>query len=154
MTICQKCGHDPDAVVTHQYTFVVGREPPSLNDRLVNTGPRARLYRKERDAWMWHFREARLKLGIPFARTDFLAMPGSVPRSITHGRRRVTLTRVFGARQRERDFDNLAGGMKACVDALVLEKLIAGDRTADAEIYYAQKRGDRAGLHVTIEVLA
>ena len=138
--ICVKCGHDPDAIVATTYQFHIDREPPSLNDRLFNSGPRAREYRKERDAWMWHLREARLKWLIPFAHEQ--------------DRRRVTLTRVFGARQRERDFDNLSGGMKACVDALVLEKLLAGDSPGDAEIYYAQKRGNRAGLHVTIEVLA
>lgn len=138
--ICTKCGHDPDAVVFDKFMFIIDREPPSLNDRLFNAGPRARLYRKERDAWCWLFRAARLKWNIPIAHEQ--------------DRRRVTLTRLFGARQRERDHDNLVGGQKAVVDALVIEKLIAGDRLIDAEIYYGQKRSNlHIGLDVLIEVL-
>lgn len=155
MTVCVKCGHDPDAVVKIAYTFTVDREPPSLNDRLFNSGVRAHEYRKERDAWCWHFRAARLKQAIPAARTDVPTAVFDRSKVIVHDRRRVTLTRLFGPRQRERDKDNLIGGMKAVVDALVSEALIAGDSVHDAEIFYGQKRSTvRAGLEVVIEVLA
>lgn len=138
MTACPKCGHDPEARVLAAYEFTVDRDPPSLNAHIFNVGASRWKYAKERDAWMWEFRAVRLLRRIPPA----------------VGRRRVTMTRVYGGRQKERDRDNLSGGMKPCVDALVLEKMLVGDGPRDAEIHYQQEVGSPTGLRVLIEELA
>lgn len=138
MTACARCGFDPDAKVSASWKIHVDREPPSLNAHLVNAGPRAFLYRRERDAWCWEFRAARLLQRIPKARA----------------RRRVTLVRVFDGRQRERDVDNLSGGMKSVVDALVFEGLLADDSPRLAEIHCQQRRGGPRGLEVLLEELS
>lgn len=135
---CEKCGYDPGAKVTASWTLHVDRDPPSLNDRVFNAGPRRWRYKRERDAWGWEIRAARLLQRVPTATS----------------RRRVTLTRVYSGRQQERDVDNLAGGMKAVVDALVLERLLVGDEPAHAELHYAQERGTPIGLRILIEELA
>lgn len=136
MSACPKCHYDEAAPVSASWSFLIDRDPPSLNARLFN-GPRGWVYRKERDAWCIEFRAVRLLQRIPIAKT----------------KRRVTLTRCYTGRQQARDRDNLAGGMKACVDALVLEKLLAGDDVVSAEIHYAQSRTTPGGLHVLIEEL-
>ena len=145
MTACAKCGYDPDAAVAASWTFHVDRDPPSLNQRLFNSGPRAHLYRKERDVWCWEIRAARLR--------DRSTIVSRTAAPIA-GKRRVTLTRIYAGRQKIRDVDNLAGGMKACVDALVLERIIADDSPERVELHYLQQRGTPTGLRVQIEVLA
>ena len=76
------------------------------------------------------------------------------------GRRRITLERIYSGRQQERDRDNLVGGMKAVVDALVLQGLLVDDTPAHAELHYGQASVGREppaamrGLRVTIEDLA
>jgi Holliday junction resolvase RusA-like endonuclease len=137
VSACVKCQHDPDAHVSASWSFSIDRDPPSLNARLFN-GPRGWKYRKERNAWCIEVRAVRLLQRIPKATS----------------KRRVTLTRNYYGRQQRRDRDNLAGGMKACVDALVLEGLLRGDSEVDAEIHYAQARTTPAGLCVVIEELA
>lgn len=161
---CIKCGYDPDAEIVQTFSFLVSRDPPSLNQRLFNTGPRAHLYRKERDLWCWEFRAKRLALKIPAAipitareAGRWTAFFGTEVVARATNKRRVTLTRIYGGRQKERDRDNLIGGMKACVDALVLEGLIGGDDPHSAELHYEERAAapDQAtGLFITIEVLA
>jgi hypothetical protein len=138
MTVCVKCGHDPEAVVAASWAFTIDRKPPSLNNHVINVGVTRFAYGRERDAWMWEFRAVRLLQRIPKAVL----------------RRRVTLTRIYAGREREWDRDNFSGGAKPVVDAMVLEGLIEDDSSASAEIYYAQERGARAGLRVNIEELA
>ena len=138
MTACVKCGHDPAATVVYSWAFHVDRDPPSLNSRLFNSGARRWAYKRERDVWCLEFRAARLLKRIGKAK----------------GKRRVTLTRNYSGRQQHRDADNLAGGMKAVVDALVLEQLLVNDDASHAEIHYAQARTTPAGLVVLIEELA
>lgn len=138
MTACAKCGYDSDAVVVASWSFFIDRDPPSLNSRVINLGATRWRYAKERDAWGWEFRAVRLMKKIPPA----------------EGLRRVTLTRCYYGRQQERDRDNLAGGMKNCVDAMVLEQLLTSDDPAHAEIHYQQERGSPTGLRVLIEELA
>lgn len=161
---CIKCGYDPDAEVALVFGFRVERDPPSLNQRLFNTGPRAHLYRKERDLWCWEFRAKRLELKIPRAmppgdqlwRMTIFGRVAGVGAYET-AKRRVTLTRIYAGRQKERDRDNLIGGMKACVDALVLEGLIGGDDPHSAELHYDQRAAapdETPGLSITLEVLA
>lgn len=125
MTACPKCGYDADAKVIARWTFTVERDTPSLNDRVYNAATyRGSMYRKVRDAWCWEFRAARLKVRIPRART----------------RRRVTIVRNYGGRARERDRDNLIGGAKAVIDAMVSEGLLVDDTSLGAEIHYDQRR--------------
>lgn len=135
---CAKCGFDPGVVVGASWEFLVDRDPPSLNARLFNAGARPWAYRRERDAWCWEFRAVRLLQRIPAAKA----------------RRRLTLTRVIAGNQKVRDRDNLIGGMKALVDALVLEDLLVSDGPAMAEIHYAEERGKPTGLRVLLEDLA
>ena len=135
---CVRCGHDPSELVLATWSFLIERDPPSLNKRLYNAGPGRHLYRQERDMWCWEFRAARLTRSIPKA----------------DGRRRVTLARLYGGRQQERDYDNLAGGMKAVVDAMVSEGLLTNDTPDQAEITYQQavaKTLESRGLLVLIE---
>lgn len=161
---CPRCGYDPSAAVRAAWSFVVERDPPTLNARIVNAGDSRFRYAKERDLWVMEFRVQRVNHRIPRADQMRFA-PGPTPHTMTSPpRRRVTLRRVWGGRQRERDKDNLIGGMKVVVDAMVLEGLLADDSAARAEIHYEQiKHGSdaghqdwvsRVGLHVIIEDLA
>lgn len=136
---CPMCGFDPLAIVSAVWTFGIDRETPSLNDRIFNDAKcRGRIYRKERDIWCWEFRNIRLLKKIPKATL----------------RRRVKFTRWYTGRQKERDVDNLVGGGKIAVDAMVLEGLIRGDAPADAEIHWTQQRGSMSELAVLLEDLA
>lgn len=137
MTACVKCGFDPSRIVTASWTFLVERDPPSLNDRVFNAGPRRWLYRRERDAWVDEIRVAR--------------MLQRIPRAI--GKRRVTIMRVYGGRQKERDRDNLIGGQKIVLDALVFEDLLISDSASGVDVTYHQERGQPTGLRITIEEL-
>ncbi len=138
MSACPKCQHDPAAVVAASWSFHVDRDPPSLNSRLFNVGTKRWAYKRERDTWCMEFRTARILKRIAKA----------------SGKRRVTLTRNYAGRQQLRDVDNLSGGMKAVVDALVLEGLLVDDNAVSAEIHYAQARTTPVGLVVLIEELA
>lgn len=137
MPACVKCGHDPDAAVRASWTFDIGREVKSMNSRDVN-GKRGWVYRVARAAWERDMISWRRACRIPIAVS----------------RRRVTLTRLYGYRQRELDPDNLVGGLKACVDAMVEAGLLLGDTKAKAEIHYAQFKSPDFGLRVLIEELA
>lgn len=139
MTACARCGFDPLARVFASWTMLIDMDPPSLNDRIVNAGAQRWRYKKERDAWHWAVKAARLNYQVPLA---------------TKLRRRVTLERLYNGRMRERDHDNLAGGMKPIVDALVLERIIAGDDPKSVEIHYAQTKGPLRGLRILVEDLA
>jgi Holliday junction resolvase RusA-like endonuclease len=136
VTACVKCGFDPDASVRASWTFFVDRDAPSLNARIFNAGPRRWKYKRERDAWCWEIRAVALMRKM---------------RTAGAGKRRVTLTRVYGGQQKPRDPDNLVGGMKSIVDALVLERLIVDDSAAFAEIHYAEERGEPRGVRFHIE---
>lgn len=140
MTACQRCGFDPTAAVAARWTFMIERDPPSLNARIHNSGASRWKYRAERDVWSGEVMVARVNHRITEAR----------------GRRRVTLERVYGGRQKERDRDNLVGGMKAVVDALVLQGLLVDDTPAHVELHYGQMQwpAGQRGLRVTIEDLA
>lgn len=135
---CEKCGYDSSAKVTAQWTFVIDRDPPSLNERLHNQGATRFAYAKQRNEWASWFKLARNNNRIPIAKK----------------RRRVTLTRVYCGRQQQRDRDNLAGGMKPCVDAMVVAGLLCDDSDRWVQINYAQERGEHRGLRVLIEELA
>ncbi len=136
---CAMCHYDAEQAVGAAWNLFVPREAPSLNERVFNTGNKAHVYRRERDAWCLWFRSERLRLKIPEART----------------KRRVVMTRIYGGRQKQRDFDNLVGGMKCVVDALVIEKLIMDDNANGVELHYAQRESPtRRGLDVRIEEIS
>lgn len=135
---CAKCGYNPEVTVLASWVLTIERDPPSLNARLFNAGARRYAYHRERDAWIWEFRIARAALKIPPARTQ----------------RRVTFTRYYSGRQQERDRDNLIGGMKAVLDAMVHERLLVDDKPEWAELHYAQQRVSSTTPHVRgLEVL-
>ncbi len=136
-TSSPRCGHDPGANVARSWTFEIDREIKSGNAHIYNVGASRWRYAKDRDAWSWEFRAARLLQKIPKAMQ----------------RRRVTLTRLYSGRQREFDGDNFQTGAKSCVDALVLEGLLVGDDSKSAEINYAQQSGG-CGLRVLLEEFA
>lgn len=135
---CQKCGHDPDRMVIASWTFVLAREPKSLNARVVNVGASRWRYAKDRDAWSWLVRAARLEHKITPAR----------------GLRRMTLTRVYANGQRVIDTDNWAGGSKGLVDAIVREGIIRDDGPAWLELHHDQEPGAVRSVRVLLEELA
>jgi hypothetical protein len=145
VSACAKCGHDPDAEIAGWWEFVVEREVKSLNRSVSNRGGKGpaywaahRRYRDELAAWCTWFLVAARNHGIPKATT----------------KRRLTLTRVYGKGQRDDARENLAGGCKVAVDAMVRQGLLVDDRPSCAEIHYAQERGPVVGIRVLLEELA
>ena len=138
MTACARCSFDPDATISDSWSFHVDREIKSGNARIVNGSVTRWVYAKNRDAWQWELRTARLLQGAPKAT----------------GKRRVTLTRHYTGRQRPFDRDNLATGCKVVVDAMVREGLLVNDDAGSAEIHYAQAKSETPGVAIVVEVLA
>ena len=141
MSACAKCGHDPEATVVASWTFEIPKELVSLNRSAKNgsTAVARAVFRRELGQWQTWMRAARLNKRI----------------SPPVGKRRVTLTRVIGYRQREFDRDNLVGGGKVIVDAMVREGLLLGDDATRAEVHYQQDRiDDVTGVVVLLEELA
>ena len=139
MTACAKCGHDPEAQVSASWTFDIDREVHSLNGRSVNVkGWRGGVYKRDRDAWQWALKVARINQRIPIATA----------------KRRVTLTRHYSGKQREFDRGNLIGGCKMILDAMVRESLIVDDKAEYLEDHYGQERSDHSGMSILLEELA
>ena len=136
-TPCARCGYDPAAIVTGRWEFEIARHVHSLNAHRGNYGGTRWAYKHDRDRWQWEFKVARINARIPTA----------------SGKRRVTLTRLYSGRERAFDVDNLAGGMKLVVDAMVREGLLLGDDPARAELHHNQNRAATSGLAVVIEEL-
>lgn len=138
---CPKCGHNPQAVIGLRWSFFIEREVASLNAYRTNHGGSRWAYKRDRDAWHTWF--------IALGRQHCVTTPPKV--------RRVTLTRLYAGRQREFDADNLAGGCKVVVDAMVRAGLLRGDDKASAEILYQQRKvagsavTSVTGLEVLIE---
>lgn len=132
---CARCGYNPAAIVTNRWEFTVTRKVHSANSYRVNSGSTRWAYKRDRDNWQSEFRLARVEQRILIAK----------------GKRRVTLTRMYSGRERAFDHDNLAGGMKLVVDAMVREALLLDDRPEFAEIHYAQVKSEVTGLQVVIE---
>lgn len=138
MTACVKCGHDPVVIATASWTFTIGRAVRSMNEHRVNAGATRHAYGRERKAWEADMVAIRRALGIPLAIRN----------------RRVTLTRVMGRGQREFDRDNLHGGCKVIVDAMVRAGLLMGDDWKGAHVFYEQVRckvGGGSALSVLLE---
>jgi hypothetical protein len=142
---CERCGHDPDAQVRARWSFFVSAEVKSLNAHRGNYGAQRWAYKADRSRWQQWFAVLARNNGIPVG--------DEVPF------RRVVLTRIYSGRQREFDVDNLAGGCKVVVDAMVRAGLLRGDDKASAQVTYRQRkitaiRGSEVGLLVELEELA
>ena len=134
---CDQCGFDPGLKIAQVWILKLDKDPSSLNARVYNAGHTRYAYAKERDEWHWMIKHERLKQKIPKAMQ----------------KRRVTLTRNYGGQQKERDVDNLSGGMKNCVDAVVREGLLVNDSPQYAELHYKQNRvSERSSLGLWIQI--
>lgn len=140
MSACVKCGHDPEVRVLSRWVLEIGAlEVKSLNAHSVNAGHARHAYRRARDQWQWAVVAARHARRVPQATS----------------KRRVTIRRIIGYRQREFDHDNLVGGCKPLVDALVRDGMLIGDRRHQAEIGYEQVKVDGgSGVVIMLEELA
>ena len=141
MTACAKCGYDAEAPVESVFAAFVQRDVRSMNEHRVNAGAARWDYKRERDAWTGHLR---------------LVFDRVLREPVGQTLRRVTITREWGPRRRAFDRDNLVGGCKVVVDAMVRAGLLVGDEAVWAEIHYEQRRGMGAvsGTWIRIETLA
>lgn len=122
--VCQACGFQESAADPFRsWSFFIAWMPSSLNARKINQGVGRWNYKTERDLWILEMRVQRLKLKIPKAT----------------GKRRLIATRVYKPEHHARDYVNLVGGMKACVDAMVFEGLIVDDTPKMLEDHYKQR---------------
>ena len=139
MTACPRCKYDPDAKVLASWSFHVPREIRSGNARINNVGGSRWAYKAARQAW----------------ERDVLTLARVHRIPDANGRRRVTLTRIIGYRQRAFDRDNLAAGFKPVVDALVRGWLLVDDSEKHAELHFQQEKRDGVrGVLVLIEEVA
>lgn len=138
---CPRCGHDPSAVVLARWTISIEREIRSLNAHRGNYGAQRWAYKADREAWQQWFVVARRNQDIPAGTA----------------KRRVTITRLIGYRQREFDHDNLVGGCKVVVDAMARAGLLVSDKPADVEVTYRQeprRTAQSGGACIVLEELA
>jgi hypothetical protein len=131
---CVKCGHDPDAVVTASWTFVLPKQLGSLNDHAINAGASRWQYGRDREIWRLMLANARQLHAIPRPQ----------------GKRYLVLTRVFSGRERERDLDNLIGAAKPVLDAMVKAGLLVDDAPKFLDCTYRQERGSVSGVRVEL----
>jgi hypothetical protein len=136
---CSLCGGRPYAKVAASWTFRIDRDAPSQNVMGNNRGGGRWAYAKERKAW-----EA--ALAGPFKALRI---------GVAKEKRRVTITRCYSGQQKVRDMGNLVGGLKPAVDAMVLVGMLMVDSPDWCEIYYHQRRVEKAerGTIITIEEL-
>ena len=126
------------------WTITVPLQMTSANRHLVNGGGRhaaivaGAKYRKERDQWARALVVLARNEGIPTAAA----------------KRRITLTRVIGPRQREYDYGNLVGGAKHVLDACKTAGLIVDDSPKWCiDVYQQRPRVDSKeyGTIITVE---
>jgi hypothetical protein len=142
MSPCVKCGHNPDAQVTARWAFSLDKRITSANTRTVNAGASRWRYAKERDEWQWLVKAA--------LRQFFVSLTTARPTS----KRRITITRIYAGRCQAIDRDNLVGGVKALVDAIVREGVVHDDGAEWLELHVQQDRQDCNETHVLVEELA
>lgn len=141
MTACPKCGYDAHAVIDSTWQFHIALPVQSGNRHIYNVGSSRWRYAKERNDWQTAIKAERISQRIPTAT----------------GKRRVTFTRYYGGRQREMDPDNMATGLKSCLDALVREGMLVDDKREFAEVSYVQIQTsveEQRGLLITLEDFA
>lgn len=120
-TVCRFCG-DSDAFTGASWALVLPKGIDGLNDHYVNQGHARHAYRKRRTEWEWLVEVERRAAGIPAATAQ----------------RRLEVIRVIPVRGRELDYDNLVGGAKPLVDALVKSKILVNDSRAGVLAHYRQ----------------
>jgi hypothetical protein len=140
MSACEKCSFDPSAAVAARWEFRLDKRVTSANAYLINKGASRWQYAKEREVWGWLVRAARLEKQITHAASG--------------GKRRVTITRHYAGRCQEIDRDNLLGGVKALVDALVAEVVVWDDASESLELHVLQGRWESNETCVLVEELA
>ncbi len=134
-TPCPACGHNPAAIVTASWSMFIPLDAKGMNSRVTNSGSSRWAYAAERNSWSLVLRNAMRIAGVPAA-TGF---------------RRLTITRCYHGRQQLRDRDNLIGGCKSLVDALVRASALVDDDAKHAEINYRQERTTPTGVRIVIE---
>lgn len=139
MTVCVKCGFDPAIVPAKTWELEIPYIVKSMNAHHVNAGAARHVYRRDRGIIQTALMVERRRL--------------RVPRAIKL--RQATLTRVMGYGQREFDRDNLHGGCKIVVDAMVIEELLVGDTREWARVFYDQVRSTnkKPALRILLEEL-
>lgn len=162
---CSRCGHvESPAATAAAYQTLIPRDPPSLNRRLSNTRTSGHAYRKVRNEWLMWVRRARLEAGIPYVpmvvKTSMKSPAGLVTNEsswpVALGKRRVTITRIYGGKSKRRDHDNFVGGLKPVLDAMVLERLITDDSDDHVDLKYVQRPSAvpaERGLELLLEVI-
>jgi len=123
-----------------RWEFFIQLDSKSMNARLTNSGNTRWAYKAERNRWeaMLEATLADLSSGVASATS----------------KRRVTITRCYFGRQQHRDHDNLVGGCKAMVDALVRTGVLVDDNAKGAQIFYRQERATPTGVRFLVEEFA
>ena len=135
------------------WTFILPIDLPSANAHVVNGrhAATAAIYRTQRNKWAWWAEVAARGQGVPLT-------------SAAAGvRRRVTITRLLGARQRDYDDDNLIAACKALRDAMQCPRVSRGktipgaaivvdDSAKWSEWHYRQERRHMAPAAVRVEI--
>lgn len=137
--VCDRCGSKTSLQVSASWTIAIDRMSVSLNAHIVNHGPSRYKYKKHRDTWAQEFMVARVNQKIPRATS----------------KRFSVITRRFKRHgQVLLDYDNLVGGMKPLVDALVIEQLLLDDSDDGAIIRYKQCPAETGGVTIQLYELA
>lgn len=134
MTACLACGQQLLVATLPLWTFTIDHKVESANSRTVNAGTARWSYSKARDTWQTLFEHA-MRLHRVTRAPD---------------KRRLVLTRCYTSKQREWDYDNLVGGMKCVLDAMVKAGLLLDDNSRFVEGEYKQERTGRSGLRVDV----
>lgn len=156
------------------WSFTLPIDLSSANLRIVNGrhAATAAMYRKRRDTWVsWMIMEAR-HVGLPFVgdagRGDIGLMYVVLGDGhVAQWRRRVTITRLMGKRQRAWDDDNLIAACKALRDGMQMPRppkgrqkryrqgaaIVYDDSAKWSEWRYAQERSadGKPGVRIDVE---
>lgn len=129
---CPRCGYGVEHA-TASWSIQLDGDIPSQNEIAGGKGDSRWRYKRLRDQLQMLVKLERIRLRIPTATT----------------RRRLTITRHYGGRCKERDRGNLVGGAKALVDAIVREGLLVDDAPRWVDDWYLQERTDHK-THVVV----
>ena len=131
---CSLCGAEL-APPSASWEFFLPLEPPSQNQVASNTGGGRWRYKRLRDEYTLLLRAEKNRQGIPDATA----------------KRRVTITRLYAGRGKERDLGNVIGGAKVLLDCMTATRLIVDDAPRWLECHYRQERASAAGVVVRVE---
>lgn len=134
MSTCIACGQALPDASPPTWTFIIQRRVPSQNEHLHNVGTARWAYKKSREGW----------------RLCFVDVMNTRHVSRATGKRRVKFTRLYSGLERERDYDNLVGGFKVVLDAMVLARMLVGDDSKSLDSEYTQDKGKVTGVRVEI----